>query len=196
LVGAAAEMAKPKTIYLRGVGNTETVLELKRRIVKKSGIDLHQQKLKFRNRELEDASTLASNGIRPADVVTLQVLGRTGACTCGECKRFREKLQVLVQTATGKTLTLEVTREDTVLSLKKQIQKRERIPPSRQRLLLKQQVLEDDLILNRYNLVDEEEKEEAATGTSTPITMQLIIRRPQAANVFQRLLHLCSAGRR
>jgi hypothetical protein len=195
LVGAAAEMAKPKTIYLRGVGNTETVLELKRRIVKKSGIELHQQKL-IRNRELEDASTLASNGIRAADVVTLQVLGRTGACTCGECKRFREKLQVLVQTATGKTLTLEVTREDTVLSVKKQIQKRERIPPSRQRLLLKQQVLEDDFILNRYDLVDEEEKEEAATGTSTPITMQLIIRRPQAANVFQRLLHLCSAGRR
>lgn len=195
MVGAAAEMAKPKTIYLRGVGNTETVLELKRRIVKKSGIELHQQKL-IRNRELEDASTLASNGIRAADVVTLQVLGRTGACTCGECKRFREKLQVLVQTATGKTLTLEVTREDTVLSVKKQIQKRERIPPSRQRLLLKQQVLEDDFILNRYDLVDEEEKEEAATGTSTPITMQLIIRRPQAANVFQRLLHLCSAGRR
>jgi hypothetical protein len=208
-------MVKRKTLNWRLVHNTETVLDMKKRILNRSGIAVYQQKLKYGNTELlADANTLASYGVRPVDVVNIQVVQRIGVCICEDCNRMREKIKVRIQNVRGDSFTLEVTREDTVLRVKKQIQKKEHIPPSQQRLVFREQILEDDSIQNSYELVKNSEQEPhedadesipnrynlvdlAVRPGSIPIpTIQLVIRSTErhSDNVFQRLLHMWGRG--
>ena len=64
-------------------------------------------------------------------------------------------MQIFVKTLTGKKITIEVDRCDTVQQIKEKINDKERIPPERQRLLLAGKQLEEARTIESYSISDE-----------------------------------------
>ncbi|KIM94290.1 hypothetical protein OIDMADRAFT_85967, partial [Oidiodendron maius Zn] len=60
--------------------------------------------------------------------------------------------QIFVITLTGKTITLEFIKDNTVAEFKSRLQDREGIPPDQQRILYGGKELQDGLYLTDYNI--------------------------------------------
>ena len=79
---------------------------------------------------------------------------RVHAC-CMKERRITSNMQIFVRTLSGKTITLQVDRRDTIANIKQMIHYRTEIPPEAQRLVFSSKELHDERTLEEYNITRE-----------------------------------------
>ena len=114
----------------------DTIPAIKKQVKKKLGIPTKQQRPTFKNKPLLDDSTLDDNGIKHADVIDLQ------------------PMQIKVEAPDGRTVTLNVNPDDTIPSIKNQVEKKLGIPAEDQRPLFNDKLLPDNSTLEDNGIQD------------------------------------------
>ena len=127
-----------KTITL-DIEKTDSVESVKRKIEEKEGIEVGQQRLVFGGKQLEDNYTLGDYNIENDSNIHLVL-------------RLRGGMQIFIKTLSGKTMTLEVDKTDSVESVKRKIEEKEGIEVGQQRLVFGGKQLEDNYTLGDYNI--------------------------------------------
>lgn len=112
---------------------TNTILDVKKRISEKEGIEQQLLKLMFNRQEVHDPDTLES--------IKLQA-GSNDIRLVAE-----ERDSITVQMTNGHSVPLEMDPQNTVLDVKKQIKDHEGIEPDLQKLLFRDEEVFDDQTL-------------------------------------------------
>ena len=119
----------------------DTVENIKSKIQEKENVPINEQRLLFAGKQLEDHRTLSHYKIMKASMIYL-------------LHRFPERIQILIETPTERTITLDVDSTDTVNKVKQMVCNQERISMEEHRLSsLFQGFSNEEMTLAYYNVV-------------------------------------------
>lgn len=149
-----------KTLALH-VDPYSRVHDLKETLQRREGVPYREQRLIFAGKQLEDRRTLADYNIQKHNTLHLLLRLRSGPRRVRDNHleyarmtntQIGDSMRIFVKTLTGKTITLEVRNNDTVLKIKNLIQDKEEIPSHLQYLIFAGMQLEDDAEINEYDI--------------------------------------------
>nr|GEX37677.1 polyubiquitin [Tanacetum cinerariifolium] len=131
-----------KTITLE-VESSDTIGNVKANIYEKEGFSTYRQNLFSAGMQLDDSHTLADYNIHTGTTFLLVL-------------KMGQWMQIFVNTNTGKTLSLEVKKSETIKNVKTMIQDKEGIPIAHQSLFFAKKELKDGYTLAEYSALENE----------------------------------------
>ena len=120
----------------------DTIETVKKKILEEEGIPVQYQCLYYADKELRDYRTLNDYNIQRESTLVLT-------------RELLDAMPIFVKMLTGKTITLNVTPETSVDTVKVEIHRRRGVPPGKQRLDFGVHELRGELMLTEYNIQKE-----------------------------------------